>query len=186
MKHVLMTGKPGVGKTTLIRELAQRLARYDPVGFYTQEIREHGNRQGFRLVSLDGCCGMLSHVRQRGPYRVGRYGVDIAGFEKFLTELDLCHSPSRLVIVDEIGRMECLSTQFVTAMRKLLDSPRVVVATIAFKGEGFIRQVKDRPDTRLIAVTLENRNHLADILMAEVLGQLCMQEDQRKTLSRDH
>ena len=36
--HILITGLPGVGKTTLIRELAKRLAEYHPAGFYTEGI----------------------------------------------------------------------------------------------------------------------------------------------------
>ncbi|UCE62948.1 MAG: AAA family ATPase [Nitrospirota bacterium] len=176
MKHLLITGKPGVGKTTLIREMALRLTNYDPVGFYTGEIRVNGYREGFRLVSLDGQSGILSHVDQPGPYRVGRYGVDLAGFERFLNELDLVHSPSQLVILDEIGKMECLSTQFTTVLETLLNSSKLIIATIALRGEGFIQQVKQRPDCRLFSVTVENREGLVDTMMAELLQQLGTQE----------
>ena len=169
----------------MIRELAQRLKNYDPVGFYTQEIRIKGERQGFRLVSIDGRCGLLSHIQHKGPYHVGRYGVDTIGFEQFLTELDLCNSPSRVVIIDEIGKMECLSTQFVKEMKTLLDSSRLILATIALKGGGFIQQVKHRPDCRLIYVTLENRERLVDTLLAEVCGQLGTQEGKAERLERD-
>jgi nucleoside-triphosphatase len=172
----LITGKPGVGKTTLIREIAQRLKDYNPVGFYTQEIRVDGNRQGFRLVSLDGRSGILSHIQHKGPFCVGRYGVDINEFEKFLTDLDLCHSPSRIAILDEIGKMECFSTQFKNEMETLLDSSKLIIATIASKGEGFIRQVKQRPDCRIIFVTLENRDRLIDTVVEELLEQLVTQE----------
>lgn len=103
-----MTGLPGVGKTTLIRAVAHRLAGLHPVGFYTEEIRERGVRKGFRLVSLDGRGLILAHVNDRGPARVGRYVVDVAGFERLLTDLDLVRGPSCLVILDGIGRMECL------------------------------------------------------------------------------
>lgn len=185
MKHLLITGKPGVGKTTLIREIAQRLKNYDPVGFYTQEIRVNGHRQGFRLVSLNGRSGILSHVKQQGPYRVGRYGVDLTGFERFLTGLDLCHSPSHLVILDEIGKMECLSNQFTTEMETLLNSSKLIIATIALKAEGFIKQVKQRPDCRLISVTLENRDNLLDSATAELLEQLGRQEGKIDGIERE-
>jgi nucleoside-triphosphatase THEP1 len=39
-RHILITGVPGVGKTTLIKALCQDLASVNPVGFYTEEIRE--------------------------------------------------------------------------------------------------------------------------------------------------
>jgi nucleoside-triphosphatase len=88
------------------------------------------------------------------------YGVDVAGFERLLTELDLGRARSRLFIIDEIGKMECLSRRFVDEITRLLNGPNLVVATVALKGDGFIRQIKDRPDCRLITITRENRDRL--------------------------
>jgi len=172
-RHTLISGLPGVGKTTLIRELAKRLAEFEPAGFYTQEIRnKSGVREGFLLVTLCGRTLVLSHISQFGPYRVGRYGVDIAGFEQLLAELDLGHVQSRLIIIDEIGKMECFSRRFNEAVTALLDSPKTLIATIALKGDGFIRRVKDRPDCRLIMVTRENRDRLTEELANEFLHNL--------------
>ena len=172
-RHTLISGLPGVGKTTLIRELAKRLAEFEPAGFYTQEIRnKSGVREGFLLVTLSGRRQVLSHISQSGPYRVGRYGVDIAGFEQLLAELDLGHAQSRLIIIDEIGKMECFSRRFNEAVTALLDSPKTLIATIALKGDGFIRRVKDRPDCRLIMVTRENRDRLTEELANEFLNNL--------------
>jgi len=98
--------------------------------------------------------------------------VDVDGFERLLSELNLCRSPSRVIIIDEIGKMECLSGRFTEEVHVLLDSSRTVIATIALKGDGFIRQVKQRSDCRLITVTVENRNRLADSLFTEVLKQI--------------
>jgi nucleoside-triphosphatase len=171
--HILITGLPGVGKTTLIRTLAKLLAEYRPAGFYTEEIRdEQGIREGFRLVTLCGRQLVLSHVQQPGPYRVSRYGVDVAGFERLLEELDLRRLPAPLIIIDEIGKMECFSRRFVDVVTLLLDGPKTLVATIALKGEGFIRQVKQRPDCRLVTVTRENRDRLVNDLVAEVQSRL--------------
>jgi len=173
MPHILITGLPGVGKTTLIRKLVKHLAEHNPTGFYTEEIRDaQGIREGFRLVTLCGRQLVLSHIRHPGPYRVSRYGVDVHGFEQLLAELDLRHAQSRLIMIDEIGKMECLSRKFEEEVTRLIDAPNVLVATIALKGEGFIRQVKNRPDCRLVTVTRENRDSLVNDLLSEVQHRL--------------
>lgn len=172
-RHLLITGLPGVGKTTLIRALAKRLEEHRPAGFYTEEIRDaQGAREGFRLVTLCGRRLILSHVSHPGPDRVSRYGVDVAGFERLLEELDLRHSPASLIIIDEIGKMECFSKRFIDLVTLLLDGPKTLIATIALKGEGFIGQVKRRPDCRLVMVTKENRDRLPDELASELQERL--------------
>jgi nucleoside-triphosphatase len=170
---ILITGTPGVGKTTLIREMARQLADHHPAGFYTEEIRDaRGTREGFRLMTLCGRQLVLSHIHHPGPYRVSRYGVDVHGFEQLLSDLDLSHTQSRLVIIDEIGKMECFSRRFIEEVTALLNSPKMLIATIALKGEGFIRQVKDRPDCRLVTVTRENRDRLVSDLSTELENSL--------------
>jgi nucleoside-triphosphatase len=159
-RHLLITGVPGCGKTTLLIGLARQLADLHPVGFYTEEIREGSSRQGFRLVGLDGREGILAHVRFQGGPRVGRYGVDVAGFEEFLDALRLRDSAAALVFIDEIGKMECLSPRFANLVEVLLDSDRTVVATVALHGSGFIAGVKGRSDCEVVTVTPGNRERI--------------------------
>jgi nucleoside-triphosphatase len=72
-RNLLITGLPGVGKTTLIKKLYEALKDFHPVGFYTEEMRGGGERKGFELVNLEGKREVLSHVDIESPYRVGRY-----------------------------------------------------------------------------------------------------------------
>ncbi|MBD3402682.1 NTPase [candidate division GN15 bacterium] len=157
--NILITGSPGVGKTTIIQRLFDRLSARHAVGFYTREMREHGRRVGFELVSHDNRHTVLSHVDIDSSYRVGKYGVDLSGFERFLDQvaLDAGNGP---VIIDEIGKMECFSETFLALVRDLLDSQRAVVATIAAKGGGAIAEIKHRPDCSLVTVTRDNRDRL--------------------------
>ncbi len=167
-RHLLITGLPGCGKTTLIERLAENLVDWHPAGFVTREIREQGVRRGFRLIGLEGREGVLSHVRFKGGPRVSRYGVDVAGFEEFLATLDLERSEAPLILIDEIGKMECFSSRFVVLMRKLLDSDRIVVATIAAKGGGFIAEVKQRPDCQLLELRPDSREALFRLLLVRL------------------
>jgi len=167
-RHILLTGLPGVGKTTIIKQLAHSLATRQPDGFLTQEIREDGIRKGFELVTLGGCRQLLSHVNFPGPHRVGRYGVDLAGFEQLLETLDFRHSPSRVVILDEIGKMECLSPRFIEEVEALLDSSKMVIATVGLKGGGFPARVRSRLDCQVVTVTRSNRSTLSSKILPEI------------------
>ena len=167
-KNLLITGPPGVGKTTLIKNLAEALRPLHPVGFLTAEIREGGIRKGFELISLDGRKGLLSHTDIQSPHRVGKYKVDVKGFEDFLSFLPLLDSSARLVLIDEIGKMECFSDRFRTWLQNCLDSEKSVIATIALKGTGFIEAVKKRQDVRLFEITQGNRDFALNEILKEV------------------
>ncbi len=160
-KNILLTGAPGIGKTTVIRKIAEALKEFRPAGFYTAEIREAGARKGFELISLDGRGMLLSHVGMQGVPRVGRYGVDLGSFEEFLNSLPVSDPDAGFFVIDEIGKMECLSQKFCSLIRAVLDSSKPVVATIALRGQGFIAEVKKRRDVTLIEVSEGNRDVLA-------------------------
>ncbi len=167
---LLLTGGPGVGKTTVVRRVTADLGDLRLAGFTTEEIRARGRRLGFRIVDFEGRGRTLAHVDFPGPVRVGRYGVDVKAIEA-IAAASLVPDPAvDLYVVDEIGKMECLSEAFVAAMRVLLDSERRVLATIARRGGGFIDQVKRRGDTELWEVTVRNRERLPERVLAWVRG----------------
>lgn len=156
--NILITGRPGVGKTTVIMRLAERLADRTVVGFYTEELRLGAQRQGFRAVTFSGQSTTLAHVSLKSQSRVGRYSVDVAAFENLI--LPELARPCDLMLIDEIGKMECFSARFVIAVRELLDSDTPVVATVAARGSGFIAEAKARTDVEMLEVTRSNRDEL--------------------------
>lgn len=163
-KNFLLTGPPGCGKSTIIEYVVRRLNR-PSTGFYTREIKVRGRRTGFSITTLDGRQGTMAHVDIRSRYRVGRYGIDLQSIDGMAVPAMIPGSEDEVVVVDEIGKMECLSALFRKTLIQVLDSANIVVGSIALKGDRFIGAVKSRPDTLVVMVTANNRNNLADLLM---------------------
>ena len=151
---ILLTGPPGCGKTTAVMRIVEQLDPHKAAGFYTHEIRIDGVRKGFGWKRLDGPEGTLAHIDLRGPLKVGKYGVDVAEFERRVVPvLDVANVCAELFVIDEIGKMECLSEKFIAVVRRLLASDKCVLATVARKGHGFIQEVKSHPDVTLLNLT---------------------------------
>ena len=124
-------------------------------GFYTEEIREDGERRGFRLVRFDGTAHIIAHVDFPKRHRVGKYGVDVPVLDE-AAQLLRPDPHARVYLVDEIGKMECLSDRFMSAIRVLISGYTPMVATVGAYGGGFIAEVKRRPECELWEVTHAN------------------------------
>jgi nucleoside-triphosphatase THEP1 len=160
-KNFLFTGFPGCGKSTIIEKIVQRLDR-PCTGFFTREMRDRGRRVGFSITTLDGRRGILAHIDIRSRKRVGSYGVNLQDIETIAVPSMIPANDHVIVVVDEIGKMECFSALFRQTLIKVLDSANSLVGSIALKGDAFIETVKRRPDTLLISVSEKNRDYLAD------------------------
>lgn len=165
-KTILLTGKPGVGKTTVIKEVVRRLPG-QAGGFYTEEIRERGRRQGFKIVTLDGQEGILAHVSIKSPLRVSQYGVNLADLEGLgVTAIQEAMTHKDLVIIDEIGKMELFSPAFKAAVWTAIHSHKPVLGTITWRPHPWADRVKALPQVTVIEVTETNRDQLAQQVLA--------------------
>jgi len=140
-------------------------------GFYTREVREGGVRVGFEIVTLDGRTALLSHVDFPGPFRVGKYGVNLDNFHRVALPALEAAPGVELIVVDEVGKMECFSGQFVAAMERLWGQPLPLLITVAAKGGGYIAAIKEKPDKILLSVTPANRDGVPKLILDLLLRQ---------------
>lgn len=163
-KNIFLTGAPSSGKTTVIKKVIKSLT-LPANGFYTEEERVNGKRVGFLMHTLDGKSGYLAHQNIKSEFYIRHYGVSIENIEKIAIP-SIAPIENHIIILDEIGKMECFSQFFIEASRKALDSPNIVLGTITLGGTDYIAEVKKRNDIEIIEVTPENRDQLPEQLLA--------------------
>ena len=166
--RILLTGVPGVGKTTVIRKVA-RLIGPDAAGFYTEETREGGRRTGFDIMTLDGRRATLARSGKKSRHRVGRYGVDLQALDSVaVSAVEEAVGGGKTIIIDEIGKMELFSQKFRDAVIRAFDSPSPVVAVIMLKPNEFADSIRRRADVMTFEVTTSNRASLPSRIAAEL------------------
>ncbi|MHC5038480.1 MAG: NTPase [Planctomycetota bacterium] len=168
--NLFLTGRPGCGKTTAVTRVLEGWTD-EARGMVTEEVRSpSGARTGFRLRTLDGREGTLARTGVKGKPRVGRYRV-------FLEDLETVAVPAvtpgddggTLIVIDEVGKMECFSPAFRDAVESALDSAHPVLGTVPLRASGFPSRVKARPDVTILEVTAENRDDLPEAILS-ILG----------------
>src|SRR4030043_640880 len=156
----LLTGSPGTGKTTVIRQ-AVASSKAKAGGFYTEEIRSGGTRRGFRIVALDGQNAILAHVDSHSRYRVSKYGVDVQSLDNVgVAAINRAIDENDLIVIDEIGKMELFSPRFREAVLKAIDSGKKVLGTIMLSPYPFADDIKRHPNVRVIELTRANHEEV--------------------------
>jgi nucleoside-triphosphatase len=160
----LLTGRPGTGKTSLIKQVASHM-KGQAGGFYTEEIRSRGVREGFKLITLDGEETILAQIDIHSPYRVSKYGVDVDALDRVgVPALRKAVLQSNLVIIDEIGKMELFSDYFRKTVLWMIKSGKKVLGTILLNPDPWTDSIKRQPQVNLINLTRDNYRQVQEEL----------------------
>jgi nucleoside-triphosphatase len=158
----LVTGEPGIGKTTLIRQVVSTM-RMRAAGFYTEDLRSGGAREGFRIVTLDGDMGLLASSGHPGPVQVSKYGVDLEELERVgVAAVRRALDHDHVAVVDEIGRMQLYSREFRQTMFEAVRDGHLVLGTIMLGRNRYADRIKEHRNVELLTLTEEN---MSDVLM---------------------
>jgi nucleoside-triphosphatase THEP1 len=169
IKNILLEGQPGSGKTTLIQKMIQRLSHLKLGGFTTEEIRESGERKGFRIRTLDGGEGILAHIDWTQGPRVGKYKVDVQTFEELVIPcMKQSVQEADVIFIDEIGKMELYSEKFRRAVMACLMSDVPVIASIMNQPHPVADQIRMRPDVKRIIVTRGEQGFIIEEVLEEI------------------
>jgi len=168
LRNILLTGPPGIGKSTAIRTIAEKLGVGRAGGFWSGEIRSGGERVGFDITTLDGLNGVLAHTNQNEGPGVGRYRVCLRDIDSVaVPSMVRARKEGKVIIVDEIARMELFSESFRKEIIACLDTRRVVGA-IQQRADPFLDAVRRRNDVLLVTLNRTNRNQVPEEVLSEI------------------
>ena len=167
---LFITGSPGTGKTSdLLKTIETLKARgYSVGGMISREVRTYGARVGFEILDLNsGRRGQLAHVNQKYGPRIGKYRVNLKDLDNIGAEaIATAVENADVVAIDEIGPMELHSERFKEAVKKTVESRRLVIGTVHWKvTDRLIEEIRTRDDAEIYKVTYENRGKLHEIII---------------------
>ena len=175
-RKILLTGIPGVGKTTLlietIRELEDKGLKVG--GMVSREVRSGSTRVGFEISDLaSGRKGWLAHVEQPEGPQIGKYRVnlrDLVGIGVNAINCAAADSTISIIAIDEIGPMELCSEDFKMAIEKAVEVGKPLVGTIHYKARStLIDHIRSRSDVKILEITQDNRSYLKTAVLNELL-----------------
>ncbi|MGD0996553.1 MAG: NTPase [Candidatus Bathyarchaeia archaeon] len=174
---LLLTGNPGVGKTTVLIKIVDALKAegVNVGGMISREAREGNVRVGFEIIDLtDNKHGWLAHINQRTGPQIGKYHVNLEDLENIgATAIVEAVEKCDVIAIDEIGPMELFSQKFTQAVKQALESRKVVLAVVHGKArDPLINEAKQRDDAETFTVTLANRDKLAEEITKRTLAVL--------------
>ena len=160
---ITITGKPGIGKTTVCRKVIEILEFENPSlnisGFFTEELRKSGRRVGFEMVTTDGRYReILAHVSYNSPIRVGKYSVNLQGVDRFSELVLRSIDQADLVVIDEVGPMELFSKKFKEMVKKVMESKSALISIHKRSRDPLVEEIRRKFPP--VEVTLENRDSL--------------------------
>lgn len=192
MPSLFLTGKPRIGKSTIIRNLVKYLRTTYPEtisthGFYTSEVSKGPNnfRIGFDIITIDGQKGVLSRKKEYwtgNPHdnntpKVGNYIVNLEEFERLAIPSITIHNKEKkveknkldVIIIDEVGKMESFSNDFNEIVRNLVLKDK--------------DNNKDNEDIYVIGTVAMNHDGLAkEIRNKAGFGKFCESKDNKNLI----
>lgn len=157
MKHVLLTGEKGIGKSTLVQRVVSLLG-VEPGGFITRF--DDRSRESKRLLIGDG--RDMREVVQVSSGEPPRVFNDV--FESYGSEL--VTRSAGFVLMDECGRFEARAEKFTACVRQRLDGDVPVLCVVQRVDKPcWLNELLTHPNAWVVEVTASNRDELVDELV---------------------
>lgn len=169
MKHILIVGRQGVGKSTLVGRILAELGL--PVyGFVTKKEAQSEDgaspvyihaATGERHYSSDNLIGLCRDFKATGFDEV------FNAHTKLITEA----GKDGVLLMDELGVMERNAQGFCSAVLTALDTHPLIVASVRDKSCEFLDSVRTHKNARCFYLTKDNRDEVLAEILEHIKGQ---------------
>lgn len=153
-RHLFLTGRKGVGKSTLIRGLLT-LEDGPPGGFFT--VKHEGG------IYLLPAAGERIFTPETFLFRCGQAG-DPARFDQLGCAALADSRGCALLVMDELGPREAEARRFQAAVFQALDGDIPIIGVLQQADSPFLRGIAHHPQVSVMTVTEENRDALTETL----------------------
>ncbi len=173
MYQIIITGRPGVGKTTIFLYVINEVKKqgYTVGGIVCPEVRERGYRIGFLIIDLmDSTRDWLAHKKlfKSGP-RIGRYIVNVKGAGELGSKaIAKAIERADLIAIDEVGPMELLIPKLKSAIIEAFKSNKPLLAVVHWRMNDQ-RILSLMKNAEKYYVTESNRNTLRNSIRNKVI-----------------
>jgi len=166
--HLFLTGDIQIGKSTLLRRVLDALGPVRLGGFRTVTAADIPGAVGsvYLVPAAQARPGFSPDCRvaiRWGPGRGAECFPEV--FDRRGTELLADAAQAQLIVMDEIGFLEASAPRFSARVSALLDGETPILGVVRKQGETPLQQyIRSHPRVRLVEVTEENRDELAETL----------------------
>jgi len=160
-----ITGLPGAGKTYALLKVIEML-EVDGLkvgGMITEPIVKKNRREGFYVMDWATKERRVFASKDiESKTMVGRFGVDVMALEEVgVQALKFATASSNVIVIDEVGKMEVESPNFIAAVKEALEADKPLILTLHKKSRNpLLQDIRRRDDLRILEVTQVNRNLL--------------------------
>jgi nucleoside-triphosphatase len=172
-----ITGLPGAGKTYCLLKVIEMLEGdgLKVGGMITEPIVKRNRREGFYVMDWATKEKRVFASREiTSKTMVGRYGVDISALEEVgVNALRSATANADVIVIDEVGKMEVESPNFVQTVKDALDADKPLLLTLHKKSRNpLLQDIRRRDDVRILEVTMVNRNLLPYKIVKLMKGEV--------------
>jgi len=169
---LLLTGKPGVGKTTALKDVVRAIGTDHCGGFYTEEVMERGTRVGFIITTLNGDTDLFAYKEPHTPDSVARVGDYLIRLEVLeglgLRAIKEAIARGKVLIIDEIGPMQLQSSEFRQVLQTIITMKHKLIGTVVLRPHPVADTIKHQAGTKLLHLTRSNRDQIVDRVLWNV------------------